>query len=339
MLKKSIFLSILLLILIVATSNNADAAEAPPQPLTKVSFIPQWVPQAQFAGYYVALETGIYKKYGLDLKIISGGPGRSSSDYLTNRKADFASLWLVSGLKLCSQGVPVVNLAQIVQRSALMLIAKKSSGILKVSDINERRVGLWGAPFETQPQFFIKQNHLKIHPIHQSYSVNLFLRDGVDVTSAMWYNEYHTIINAGINPDELTTFFYADYNLNYPEDGIYVLRETWQQKPEICRAFVEASIEGWQKAFSEPKLALDITMNNLKKEHIITNRAHQKWMLARMQDIILPGHKNHHSLSIGHLKLKDFQKVTNDLRKIDISKKFPDFKTFHPAQISTGAQK
>lgn len=63
----------------------------------KASFIPQWVPQAQFAGYYIAQEQGIYKKHGIDLTIIPGGPGKQPSDFLNDQKADFGTLWLTSG--------------------------------------------------------------------------------------------------------------------------------------------------------------------------------------------------------------------------------------------------
>ena len=321
MLKKTT-LYLLLFVLWLPGLLNAEIS----QPLKKVTFIPLWVPQAQFAGYYVALKTGIYKEHGLDVEIISGGPQRSSADYLKNRKADFACLWLVTGLDLCNQGVEVVNLAQIVQRSALMLIAKKRSGILKPGDIEGRKVGLWGPPFEIQPKIFFKQYSLMVEPLRQSYSINLFLRDGVEVASAMWYNEYHTILNAGINPEELTTFFYSDHDLNYPEDGIYVLKETWQQKPALCRAFVKASLKGWKRAFSEPELALEITMCNLKKEHIISNRVHQKWMLNRMRDIILP---TDDLKRMGHLNEIDFQRVADDLKKNGLIRKKPNFNTFH----------
>ncbi len=328
MLKKITFLLLALLLWLPGLQNPANA-----RTLTKVTFIPLWVPQAQFAGYYVALETGIYKEYGLDVEIISGGPQRSSADYLKNRKADFASLWLVSGIDLCNQGIEVVNLAQIVQRSALMLVAKKSSGILKPQDMNDHKVGLWGPPFATQPKIFFQQQKIKVVPLQQSYSINLFLRDGVAVASAMWYNEYHSILNAGINPDELTTFFYADYNLNFPEDGIYVLKKTWQQHPDLCRAFVNASVKGWRKAFAEPELALDITMRNLKNEHIISNRVHQKWMLERMHDIIMPQNQNQSKSqqpqSIGILKQKDFQRVVESLKQVNLIKDAPSFKNFH----------
>ena len=301
-------------------------AKAGNYPLQKVTFIPQWVPQAQFAGYYVALETGIYRKYGLDVNIINGGPERSSADYLQEKKTDFATFWMATGLKLCDRGVPVVNLAQIVQRGAFMLIAKKKSGIFQPGDMEGRKCGLWGPPFDVQPELFFKQYGLRVKPIQQSYSINLFLRDGVSVASAMWYNEYHSIINAGIDPKELSTFFFSDYGLNYPEDGIYVRQETWQQKPKICRAFVNASLEGWRRAFAEPKLALDIIMRNLKKAHVITNRVHQEWMLKRMRDIILPpGGQG----KMGCLHKEDFQRVVDGLLRQKVIKKAPPFNIFY----------
>ena len=59
--------------------------------LKKVTFIPQWTPQAQFAGYYVALDMGIYEKYGIDLKMVRGGPDSPSIDFLKDGKSDFAT--------------------------------------------------------------------------------------------------------------------------------------------------------------------------------------------------------------------------------------------------------
>ena len=107
---------------------------------------------------------------------------------------------------------------------------------------------------------FFKKYNLQVKVIPQSFSVNLFLRDGVDVASAMWYNEYHTIINSGLNPDELTPFFFHEHGLNFPEDGIYTLEKTFKKDPALSCAFVKASIEGWLYAFSHPEEALDIVL-------------------------------------------------------------------------------
>jgi len=197
--------------------------------------------------------------------------------------------------------------------------------------MNGKKVGLWGPVFQIQPRAFIKKYNLEVKVIRQSYSINLFLRDGVDVASAMWYNEYHTILNSGLNPDELTTFFFHEYGLNFPEDGIYSLEENFQKDPELCRAFVRASIEGWRYAFAHPEEALDIVMKNLKKEHIPATRMHQKWMLDRMKDLILPGDAH---VPIGRLLPADYYRVAKGLKKNGLIKEILDFSSFYQKCIT-----
>jgi len=310
-----------LLFLLIASGSGAEEPR-----LKKATFIPQWVPQAQFAGYYIALDKGIYRKHGIDLEIISGGPGRPADAFLKEGKADFATLWLSTAIPMRSEGVPVMNLAQIMQRSALMLVAKKSSGVLTPEDMNGKKVGLWGPIFQIQPRAFFKRYNLDVEVVRQSFSVNLFLRNGVDVASAMWYNEYHTILNCGLNPDELTTFFFHEHGLNFPEDGIYALEETRRRDPDLCRAFVQASIEGWQYAFSHPTEALNIVMNNLKCAHIPATRVHQRWMLDRMRDLIrAEGVK----VPVGTLRPEDYLRVARGLKENGMIETIPPFETFH----------
>ena len=293
--------------------------------LKKATFIPQWGPQAQFAGYYVALEKGIYKRHGIDLTILTGGPGRPSADLLRDKEADFATIWLSTGIQMRSEGIKVLNIAQMLQRSALMLVTKKRNGIKHPRDMNKKKIGLWGMDFQVQPKAFFKKYNLDVKIIRQSYSVILFLRDGVDVASAMWYNEYHTILNAGINENELVPFFFHDHGLNFPEDGIYTLEDTFVKDPELCKAFVRASIEGWKYAFENPKEALDIVLKNLQKEHLPAQRVHQKWMLDKMKKLTTP---QGNLTSIGKLHPADFVlvvKVLKDNRLIENPPRYGDF--------------
>jgi NitT/TauT family transport system substrate-binding protein len=314
------FLCACLLLLVHSTAQGAEGA------LRKATFIPQWVPQAQFAGYYVAREKGIYRKHGIDLTILSGGPQSPPLDLLKEGKADFATLWLSTGIQARAQGVRLVNVAQMVQRSALMLVAKKSSGILSPGDLNGKKVGLWGPVFQVQPRAFFKKYQLEVKVIPQSFSVNLFLRGGVDAASAMWYNEYHTIIAAGIDPEELTTFLFHEHGLNFPEDGIYMLEESFQRDPDLCKSFVKASIEGWEQAFLHPGETLDMVMKNLKREYIPATRVHQKWMLERMKDLMLARDAKP---AMGTLLPEDYERVAAGLHGNDLIGEIPDFDTFH----------
>lgn len=315
----------LLLLLMMVIGPVAFPAVADENPLKKASLIPMWSPQAQFAGYYVALAKGIYAKHGIDLTILKGGPGHSPSQSLQSGEADFAVLWLTTALQQYSAGNKVVNVAQIVQRSSLMLIAKKSSGIRTPADMQGKKVGLWGGDLALPAQAFFNKYHLQVREIPQSYTVNLFLRGGIDVASAMWYNEYHTILNSGINPEELNLFFLNDYGIKFPEDGLYTLEKNYLRDPGLARAFAEASLEGWRYAFDHPDQALDIVIRTMKEAKLPANRAHQKWMLERMRDLILP---QQNQPAMGQLKQSDYEAVVAALRSSGVIKATPGFDEF-----------
>ena len=320
MLGKELFLTVCILIL-----GLSAAAEAAEKPLKKISFLPQWSPQAQFAGYYVAFERGFYKNHGIDLTFLPGGPDRPPFVFLTEGKADFVTSWLSTGIRWRAHRHRVINVGQIMQRSALMLIAKKSRHITQPREMDGKKVSLWGDEFQIQPRAFFKKYGLKVKVIPQSFSVNLFLRDGVDVASAMWYNEYHTIINAGFNPDELTPFFFHEHGLNFPEDGIYTLEKTFHKDPALSCAFVKAAIEGWSYAFDHPDEALDIVLKYMVRAKLPANRMHQKWMLNRMKDLISPPD---YRGRMGMLQPTDYQRVSQELKESGVIQRTPDYKSF-----------
>ena len=278
-------------LLLFAIFFATAAAVAGGQQSPTITFVPHWLPQAQFAGYYVASDLGIYKKHGMDVKILRGGPNVSTPSLLAQGKVNFASMWLSNAIRLKAGGTDVVNLSQLINRSALMLVAKKSSGILAPQDMNGRKIGLWGGDFQIQPMAFFKKFDLKVSTVLQGSSINLFFFDGIDVTSAMWYNEYHTLLISGFRPDELTTFFFSDYGFNFPEDGIYCTAEFLATSPETCRRFVLATLDGWKHAFEHTEEAIDIVNRHIQEANLPVNKSHQRWMLARMKDLMFPGNK------------------------------------------------
>jgi NitT/TauT family transport system substrate-binding protein len=271
-----------------------------------VSLLPQWIPQAQFAGYMVALEKGFYRNAGIDLRLLKGGPEQEVFESLTKGESTFVTAWLSTAIQARSRGIKTVNVAQIIQRSALMLIARKSSGIKVPADLQGRKIALWGGDFRIQPQAFFIQNKLNVETIPLYGTSNLFLKRGVDVMSAMWYNEYHQILLSGINEDEVTKFFFSDFGLNFPEDGIYCLEETYQKNPALCIGVAQASLKGWLYAFDHEEEALNIVMKYADAANTGTNLAHQRWMLQRMRDLILP---NGSKERMGKLRTEDYSSV------------------------------
>lgn len=311
----------ILLLLFSVAPSAADSEIA----MKKASLMPLWSPQAQFAGYYVALEKGIYARHGIDLTILKGGPGQSPIQALQSGAADFAILWLTTALQHRSAGMELVNLAQYVQRSSMMLISKKSSGIKTLADMNGKKVGMWGGDLSIPPRALFAKYGIKVHEVPQSQTVNLFLRGGIDVTSAMWYNEYHTILNSGVDREELNVVFLHEQGMNFPEDGMYAMAKTVHNDPVLAAAFVEASLAGWRYAFEHPNEALDIVIRYMREAQVPANRAHQQWMLDRMQDLIMPATS---SGTVGLLTQYDYETVGRAMQSEALIRDFPDYAIF-----------
>ena len=216
-LRSFVRLSLILCIVLAALTP----APAQGEELRTMSFLPQWLPQAQFAGYYMARDKGLYAARGLDVAILRNGQDQSPAAALEQKKADFATMFLATALERRGKdGVPLVNIGQIVQRSSLLLVTRKSSGLDSPADFNGRKVSVW-PEFKAQTEALFRKFNVKPRLLPQGATLNLFLRGGADAASAMWYNEYHTLLNSGVDEKELTIFRYDAFDLNFPEDGIY----------------------------------------------------------------------------------------------------------------------
>ncbi|WP_173084964.1 ABC transporter substrate-binding protein [Fundidesulfovibrio magnetotacticus] len=263
-----------------------DAARA--EGLRRAALIPQWEPQAQFAGYYAARAKGFYAARGVDLEILRGGPASPPSALLTHGRAQFGTLFLSTALRERSEGLKLVNLAQFLRGTTMLLVARRASGVEKPEDLQGRRVSLWEKEYNIQPRAFFRKYRVGVKPLPQGFTVDLFLRGGADAMTAMNYNEYHVLLNAGLDPWELTVFPMRDHGLDYPEDGLYALEDTCRADPDLCRAVAEASIEGWRWVFAHPEEALDLVMVEVRAANLPTNRMHQKWMLERLREAMTP---------------------------------------------------
>ena len=293
--------------------------------LRTVNFMPYWVANAQFAGYYVAAETGIYEKYGIKINIIPFEPFITSTDLIKEGKVDFAPLWLVNAIELRASGADIVNIAQPSTRSSLMLITKKKSGINTLEEMNGKKAGIWSG-FDLQPRALFNKYNLDVKIIPIGSTNNLFLMDGVDIIIANWFDEYHSILNSGLSPDEMNTFFFADYGLNFLEDGIYCLKDRLENDPELCKNFVIATFEGWIKAFEDPEKAIDIVIKHAADAKIPVNRVHQKWMLDRYRDLYYLGEETPINT---YLSRDDYQAIGNILIESGLIKEAPPYNEFY----------
>lgn len=248
------------------------------------------MPQAQFAGYYVALEKGLYTAENLDVTILPGGPDIVSEQQVANGQADFGIDWVASFLAFRDKGVPIINVAQIYQSSGLLLVSKKTANITKAEDLKGKKVGVWygGNEFE----FLALMDKLKLDPdrdltiIKQGFTMDPFLAGQMDAASAMTYNEYQVVLASGLKAEDLNVIDYNKEGVGMLQDNLFTSEEIFKNKKEMATRFVRASLKGWQAAIDDQKGAVDIIMKYAERGS--TTAEHQTRMMAEVAKLVLP---------------------------------------------------
>lgn len=290
-----------------------------------IVFGAQWLPQAQFAGYYVAHDQGFYDEAGIDVKIIHPTANVNTLEYLVNGQADVVSLFLITAISNRFGGLDLINIGQLSQQSAIMFVSRKSSGIESLEDFEGKSVGVWMSGFQEVPYSVMASNNVQVEWVPILGSVNLFLMNGLDAMTVMWYNEYKRIYLSGVDHSELNTFFVADYDYNVPEDGLYVLPHTREEKYDELKAFLEASLRGWEYAAANREYTIELVVRLMREAHIPASYAHQRWMLNKILEQHQPDGSDSERL---HLHKSDFEKaldIIQNFQSVSAAFTYEDF--------------
>ncbi len=249
-----------LLAAVLATTGFAATAQE------KVTVQLKWLPQAQFAGYYVAQSKGYYKAEGLDVTIKAGGPDISPVQVIAGKGADVVVNWMPDALAAREAGVPLVNIAQVFNKSGLMLTCKKASGVSSPKDLKGKTLGVWFGgneyPFLNWMAKLGYKPDTDIKIMKQGFNVDPLLQNQAACISTMIYNEYWQVIDAGVKEKDLVTFFYEDQGVASLEDGLYVLESNLKDPAFVKRMgkFLKATFKGWNDAVKDPAGAAKIVV-------------------------------------------------------------------------------
>ncbi len=249
----------------------------------------KWVTQAQFAGYYVALENGFYEEESLNVTIKPGGPDVATTQVLAGGGADVVIDWMPSALAAREKGLALVNIAQPFKSSGMMLTCRKDSGIATPADFKGKTLGVWFYGNEYPFLSWMATLGLPVEGgadgvtvLKQGFNVDPILQKQADCVSTMTYNEYWQIIDAGLGADDLVTFKYEEQGVATLEDGLYVLEERLADpafEDKMVR-FVRASMKGWKWAEANPDAAAMIVLDY--DETGAQSEAHQKRMMGEI---------------------------------------------------------
>lgn len=241
-----------------------------------IIFTPQWTPQAQFAGYYVAQELGFYEERGLHVEIGHPSTTYSAIDRIRNNQSHATIMQLVQAMEIIDNGIPLVNILQTSMNNGLAIVSRDGSDPLQLKG---KRVGIWAAGFDQLPICMNIKEGLEYEWVRIASNVNLFIAGDLDAITVMSYNEYYQLAQAGVELTDENVFRFCDSGYNIQEDGVYMTRDYYLNHPLQAKAFAAASKKGWEWCAAHPDEALDIVMKYVNEAHISTNRTMQRLML------------------------------------------------------------
>src|ERR671910_3183205 len=265
--------------------------------MDKVTLQSKWVVQAQFAGYYAALDQGFYEDEDLDVTIRPGGPDIVPEQVVLGGQAEFGINWLDSTLATRDQGQEIVNIAQVFTRSGMTEVTWADSGLEEITDLRGKKVGVWLGGNEHK--LFAALNKNGIDPqkdtkiVAQPFDMELFLKRDIDAAAAMTYNELAQVLETKdpdtgelYTLDELNVLKMSDLGTGALEDGVFV-REEWiadEANGDIATRFLKASFKGWIYCRDNP----DDCVTYVLDEGPTLGEGHQRWMMNEVNKLIWP---------------------------------------------------
>jgi NitT/TauT family transport system substrate-binding protein len=293
--------------------------------LTSVTLQLKWVPQAQFAGYFVALDKGYYRQAGLNVTIKPGGPDIAPEQVVASGQAQFGIDWLSALLASRDRGLPIQNIAQIYQASGMRLITFKSSGITSIQGFKHKRVGVWFSGNEYQFMALMNKYHMSppsqyMTVVKQPFTMDSFLNHQMDVAHAMTYNELGVVYEHGVKPSQLRIWDYNKLGVSILEDGIFA-NPTWAKAHRsTVVAFLKASIRGWKYSVAHPTEAGKISYSHAPAG--TSTKSHQIYMAKEVAKLISYGPGKTHA--IGYMDPKAFARTWKTLLQQKVIKKAPN---------------
>jgi len=277
------------------TSAPAVAATSAPAGTTpvvsKVTLQLKWVPQAQFAGYYAALDQNFYAAEGLDVTILPGGPDIVPEQVVAGGQAEFGIGWMAPLLATREQGAPLVNIAQVYTRAGMRQLSWKDSNITSPTDLKGRKVAVWFGGNEYNLLATLSKYNLNketdLTLVQQPFDMNLLLNREVDSAAAMTYNELYQVLSAGHTIEELNILDYNAEGTAMPEDGIFVSADWLNADPQhkdIAARFLRASFKGWAYCRDNPASCVEIVLKQ-DSGGVMTQEA-QAWQMDEVNKLI-----------------------------------------------------
>jgi NitT/TauT family transport system substrate-binding protein len=314
----------------LAAFAAAAMGPAPAQTLDKVSFGTNWVAEAEHGGFYQALADGTYRKYGLDVTIVQGGPNANNRMLMTVGKLDFfMSANTLQGFDAVAQNVPIIDIAAMFQKDPQVLLAHPDQGINKLDDLKKLTIfvspeGMTSYYQWLKADFGFKDDQVKPY----TFNPQPFLADKHSAMQGYVTSEPFAVEREGKFKPKI--FLLADQGFSDYSTLIETRRELVEKKPDLVQRFVDASIVGWYNYLygdNAPANAL------IKRQNPEMTDALLAYSVAKMKEYGIVDSGDALTLGIGAMtdaRMKDF---FDKMLRADVAKPGLDYRKSYTLQF------
>jgi NitT/TauT family transport system substrate-binding protein len=269
--------AVALLAALVLAAGSAGAQE-----LTKLRFGTNWLAEAEHGGFYQAVADGTYKKFGLDVEIVPGGPQANNLMLLPVGKIDFYMGGnMIQAFSALQENVPITAVAAIFQKEPQIVMSHPGMGMDKWEDLKMSNAVLMSKEALATFYQWMKAEYgftdAQVKPYN--FDPAPFLADKAAVQQGYLTSEPLAVEKAGgFKPN---VFLLADYGFNTYSTLIEARTEMVEKQPEIVQKFIDASIIGWMTyLYGDSKAANEA----IKKDNPEMTDEQLTYSLAKMKE-------------------------------------------------------
>lgn len=223
----------------------AALASSQASALDKVTFATNWLAEAEHGGHYQALVDGTYAKYGLDVKILPGGPQTNNRLQLIAGKIEFYMNGnMIPSFTAVEENVPIRVVASMFQKDPIVFMSHPGQGFDKFSDLNRATIFV-GKEVLVNIFQWMKQDYGFKDENVRPYAFNPapFIANKKSVQQGYVTSEPFAVEQVGKFKPNL--FLMADYGFDSYSTTIETRNDLIAKNPDLVQRFVDASIIGW----------------------------------------------------------------------------------------------
>lgn len=274
------FLALLSFLLLLAAPFRVQAADHTAD-FKDVTLQLKWTHQFQFAGYYAAIAKGYYRDVGLRVKLRAYEFGKTAGQAVVDGHADFG-VGATDLLLMRAAGHPVVVLSNVFQHSPVALAVRADTNIENIHQLMRGKVMMDADSAEILAYFHSEGiDSLQIKSIPHEYRLGALAEPGVDAMSVYTTNEPFLLKQLGIGFSLLKPI---ESGIDFYGDNLFTTENMISEKPDLVRAFKQASMKGWHYAMANQEEIIDLIVERYNGSK---SKDHLRFEASRMQDLIL----------------------------------------------------